>query len=106
MRSVRRKIEGQHHPLVKKVRRMVRSGELAEDGFVLLETVRLIEDALSSGIEIPSVLVSSSAVVRLNRLLERLPEETTVYEVAPKVFETLATTETSQGVLVLTAEPR
>ena len=106
MRSVRRKIEGQHHPLAKTVRRMVRSGELAEDGFVLLETVRLIEDALTSGVEIPKVLVSSSAVVRLNRLLERLPEETTVYEVAPKVFETLATTETSQGILGLAAEPR
>lgn len=85
---------------------MVRSGELSEDGIVLLETVRLIEDALAGGVPVPRVLVSSRAVVRLDRLLERLPKDTTVYEVAPKVFETLVSTETSQGILGLAEEPR
>jgi len=31
-----RQLEGQHHPLAKTVRRMVRSGELCADGLVLL----------------------------------------------------------------------
>ena len=103
---VRRKIEGQHHPLAKTIRRMVRSGELAQDGFVLLETVRLMEDALASGVPIPRVLVSTHAVVHLKRLLERLPKDTTVYELSPKVFETLGSTETGQGILGLAEEPR
>ena len=103
---VRRKIEGQHHPLAKTIRRMARAGELAEDGIVLLETVRLVEDALASGVPIPRVLVNTRTTAYLNRLLERLPQESTVYEVAPKVFETLVTTETSQGILGLAEEPR
>ena len=103
---MRRKIEGQHHPLAKTVRRMVRSGELSEDGFVLLETVRLIEDALASGVPIRTVLVKAGAQAKLTRLLEELPEVTTVYEVAPRIFETLVTTETGQGILGLAAEPR
>jgi len=85
---------------------MVRSGELSADGFVLLETPRLIEDALASGVQIPQVLVSTRKIARLGPLLEKLPEEAVVYEVTPKVFETLTTTETGQGILALAQEPR
>jgi len=103
---LRRKIEGRHNPLVKTVRRMARSGELSADGLVLLETVRMVEDALASNVAIPQVLVSASAGSVFEGLFEKLPGETQVYEVAPKVFETLVTTEASQGILALAAEPR
>ena len=103
---MRRKVEGRHNPLVKTVRRMARSGEPSADGLVLLETVRMVEDALASNVAIHQVLVSASAVSGFEGLFEKLPGETQVYEVAPKVFETLVTTETSQGILALAAEPR
>jgi TrmH family RNA methyltransferase len=100
-----RKLEGQHHPLAKTVRRMVRSGELCADGLVLLETARLIEDALASGILVPTVLLRAGAKARHGGLLENLPTDTTVYEVVPAVFDTLTTTETSPGILALAEQP-
>jgi TrmH family RNA methyltransferase len=105
MRRLPRKLEGQHHPLAKTIRRMVRSGELCAEGLVLLETARLIEDALASGVTIPTVLFRSGAKTRHGRLLENLPTDTTVYEVAAKVFDTLTTTETSPGILALAEQP-
>ena len=104
--SIRKKIEGRNHPLVKAVRRMARSGELAADGLVLLETVRMIEDAQANGVRIEQVLVSAAAGNRVGSLLAKLDPATRVYEVSAKVFETLATTESSQGILALAAEPR
>ena len=104
--TVHRKLEGHHHPLAKTVRRMVRSGELCADGLVLLETVRMVEDAMGSGVPVPTVLYRAGAEPRLARLLANLPKETTVYAVTSKVFETLTTTETSAGILALAQEPR
>jgi TrmH family RNA methyltransferase len=115
-----RKLEGQHHPLARRVRRLVRSGELIEaasdetrsgdsiefsaGGAVLLETPRLIEDALANGVPISALLVRSNAKARFEGLATRLPAATALYEVAPAVFDSLVTTETSPGLLAL-AEP-
>lgn len=104
-KSLRQRIEGRHHPLLKAVRRMGRTGELSADGQVLLETVRLIADALASGVAISGVLVSDDPSLHVQELLEKLPPETAVYEVAPKVFETLASTQTPQGILALACAP-
>ena len=84
---------------------MVRSGELLSDGLVLLETVRLVEDALGDGFQIPKVLISRSAKAGVRSLLKKLSSETTVYEVSSEVFESLASTESSQGILALAAAP-
>ena len=58
--SPRRVIAGRHHPLVKQVRRMARATDISSDGLVLLETVRLAEEALRSGAAIPKLLICSS----------------------------------------------
>ena len=120
-----RKLDGRHHPLVKRIRRMLRSGELldarsgerSDGGMVLLETARMVEDALAGGVPISALLLRRNVpsrfarsarfarFARFNDLLEKLPAETAVYEVAPAVFETLVTTETSQGILALAEQP-
>ena len=101
-----RVIEGRHHSLVKMLRRMVRTQELSADGLVLLETVRLVEDALASGAVIRKVFLSADATARFQDLLQKFSAETEILEVTPKVFDTLVTTQTSQGILALAAEPR
>lgn len=116
-----RKLEGRHHPLVRRVRRLVRSGELIDAGpddarsgevidsprgsAVLLETPRMVEDALASGVPLSALLVRSNAKSRFTELVARLPAETALYEVAPAVFDTLVTTETSPGLLALADPP-
>ena len=104
-KPLRGKIESRHHPLLKAVRRMVRAGELSADGQVLLETVRLIEEALASGVSISQVLVSSNPSPRIQQLLKRLAPQTAIYEVTPKVFEALPSTQTPQGILALARVP-
>lgn len=101
----RKVIEGRHHPLVKAVRRMARTQELSADGLVLLETVRLIEDARASGAAIPKVLVSTDAASRFQELLQSFSAKTEIFQVAPKIFNTLTTTQTTQGILALAREP-
>jgi len=117
-----RKLEGQHHPLAKRVRQMLRSGELIDvmaesvgpddspsgnlPGAVLLETPRMVEEALSSGVPISALLVRSNAKARFEGLIARLPVRTVLYEVSTKVFDTLSTTETSPGLLALAEAPR
>ncbi len=105
LRTARRVIEGRHHPLVRELRGMVRSGDLISGGLVLLETVRIIEDALASDIGIAKVFIKQDAGTRARAVLERLSTETEVYEVSPSVFDLLASTETSQGLLALAQAP-
>jgi TrmH family RNA methyltransferase len=100
-----RKLEGRHHPLVRRVRRMLRAGELSDGGAVLLETARMVEDALAGGVPISSLLVRANVKARFESLFARLPAETLLYEVAPAVFDTLVTTETSPGLLALAEQP-
>ena len=113
-----RKLEGQHHPLVRRVRRLLRSGELIDvrsddarsgelsgRGAVLLETPRMVEDALAGSVPISALLVRSSAKSKFAGLAERLSAATALYEVAPAVFDTLVTTETSPGLLALAEQP-
>src|ERR1035437_611966 len=105
-RTARRAIDGRHHPLVKELRRIARSGELLSDGLVLLETVRMIEDAMGSGIEIVKVFVRRGADKRVAGILATLSPDAAVYEVASDVFDGLASTETSQGILALARAPQ
>src|SRR5579864_6093549 len=106
LRTPLRKIEGRHHPLVKEIRSTVRSGKPLANGVVLLETVRLVEDALKGGVPIEKVFVNRNAKPKVQSLIERLPAAAEVYEVSPEIFELLASTRTSQGVIALAAPPQ
>ncbi len=101
-----RRILGRHHPLLKRVRTMVRSGELHDRGEVLLETPTLIEDALASGVPVTTVLLRSDAGVEARTLAKRLAKETEMYELPSTVFDSLTTTETNPGILALAEAPR
>jgi TrmH family RNA methyltransferase len=104
-RSSPRVIESPQNSLIKQIRRTIRSGELLVDGFVILETPRLVEDALASGSEICKTLVSADANQRARSVIAKLPHDTEVYEIPPGVFSSLASTETAQGILALARAP-
>ncbi|MBI4464400.1 MAG: RNA methyltransferase [Acidobacteria bacterium] len=99
-------IEGRHHPLLKKVRQRVRSGELLAEGEVLLETPTLVEEALASGAPISCVLVSKPAAQHVEKLLRHLSPETKLYEVPAKLFTGLVSLESHQGILALAPAPQ
>jgi TrmH family RNA methyltransferase len=83
------------NPLVKEIRRAIGRGSLTEDGLFIAESFHLLEEALRSGCEIPAVLVAESAAARVTSPVPRtlvLPDP---------LFQTIATTESSQGVIAL-----
>ena len=88
------------NPLVKELRRAIGRGSLTEDGLFIAESFHLLEEALRSGCEIPVVLVAESAASRVSSPVPRtviLPDA---------LFQTITTTENSQGVIALVRPPK
>lgn len=90
--------------LLKDVRRAARSGGLTENGFCLAESFHLLEEALRSRCQIGAVLTSQSASLEVERLLGSWPALRLIV-VPDRLFEGLAATEASQGVLALVRLP-
>ena len=85
------------NPLVKDVRRAIQRGGLTDDGWCVAESFHLLEEALRSGREVPVVLISESARYTENgRRTVVLPD---------KLFQSIAATETSQGLIALVEPP-
>jgi TrmH family RNA methyltransferase len=92
------------NPLVKDVRRAIARGTLTDDGCCVAESFHLLEEALRSEREVPAVLVTESTRVLVERHVSGL--ETTRTIILPDaLFQTVATTETSQGVIALVRPP-
>jgi RNA methyltransferase, TrmH family len=86
------------NPLVKDVRRAILRGGLTDDGWCVAESFHLLEEALRSGREVPVVLRAESARSTENgRRTIVLPD---------KLFQSIAATETSQGVIALVEPSR
>jgi TrmH family RNA methyltransferase len=88
------------NPLLKDVRRAIARGGLTESGLWVAETFHLLEEALRSDCEVATVLAADSAEAQVGRLTNRklvvLPDT---------LFRSIASTETSQGVMALVKPP-
>ncbi len=84
---------------------MLRSGELLDGGETLLETPRLIADALASKVRISTLLLSEPLSIPARRLLSIAARDVEIIHLPHKTFQSLSTTETSQGAMALAAAP-
>lgn len=104
-----RTIESRNHPLLKRIRACIRSGELLDNGpgggSVLLETPRLIEDALASGIRISCLIVREPLGATAKKILPALPRSAELVRLPSATFESLSTTETGPGAMALAEAP-
>lgn len=89
-----------HNPLVKDVRRAIGRGALTSDGCCVAETFHLVEEALRSGREIRAVLTAESALSSVEHHFGELPG-IRVAVLPDPLFQSVAATETSQGVMAL-----
>jgi TrmH family RNA methyltransferase len=89
------------NPFLKQVRRAVARGTLTESGLCVAEGIHLLDEALRSGCEIAAVLASErvSETVAVESLAAR------VYVLPDRLFDELATTGASQGVIALVRPP-
>jgi len=96
-----RKIEGRHNPLVKEVRQAFARGELTADGNCAIEGLRIVEEAIRSGLRLRAVLFKRSAENVAERLLPQIGSHVETLLLADSLFDSVVPSETPQGVAAL-----
>lgn len=96
-----RKIEGRHNPLVKELRQAFAHGEPTATGDCAIEGVRIVEEAIRSGLRFRAVFFRESAQNLAERLLPQIGSHVETLLVPDKVFDSAVASETPQGVAAL-----
>ncbi len=92
------------NPLLKEVRRAIARGTQTRGGYCVAETFHLLEEALRSECEVQAVLAAESARPHVASCLVRL-SRARVIVIEDRLFESISTTETTQGVIALVRPP-
>ncbi len=92
------------NPLVKSIRRAIARGSLTEDGLCVAESFHLLEEALRSECAVKVVLAARSVQSAVDAHVRRLPG-IRMAVVPDALFQSLAGTESSQGVIALVEPP-
>ncbi|MGH9528469.1 MAG: TrmH family RNA methyltransferase [Terriglobales bacterium] len=96
-----RSIEGRHNTLVKELRLAFSRGELTPDGFCAIEGVRIVEEAIRSGLKFRAVFFSKSGENKADRLLPQLAAYVETLLLPDKLFASAVPSDTPQGVAAL-----
>src|ERR1700685_56380 len=104
MRSGPELITSAANPLVRDVRRAIARGGLTDEGWCVAESFHLLEEALRSERDVPVVLASEAVKSTIERHGAGLRGTRTVV-LADALFQSIAGTETSQGVIALVRPP-
>jgi TrmH family RNA methyltransferase len=96
-----RRIEGRHNPLVKQLRQAFSRSERTEDGDCAIEGIRIVEEAIRSGLRFRAVFFRQSAQDRAERLLPQIGAHVETVLLPDKLFDSSVPTETPQGVAAL-----
>jgi TrmH family RNA methyltransferase len=96
-----RRIEGRHNPLVKQLRQAFSHSELTDAGDCAIEGMRILEEAIRSGLRFSSVFFRESAEDRANRLLPQIGAQVETLLLPDKLFDSLVPSESPQGVAAL-----
>jgi RNA methyltransferase, TrmH family len=96
-----RSIEGRHNALVKELRKAFTGGELTPDGCCAIEGLRVVEEAIRSGLKFRAVFFGASAEAKAERLLPQLGAHVETVILPDKLFATAVPSEAPQGVAAL-----
>jgi RNA methyltransferase, TrmH family len=96
-----RRVEGRHNLLVKKLRRAFTSAELTDEGDCAIEGLRILEEAIRSGLRISAVFFRESAQDRAERLLPQLGAHVETLLLPDPLFNSAVPSDSPQGVAAL-----
>jgi RNA methyltransferase, TrmH family len=96
-----RRVEGRHNALVKELRRAFTTGELTADGDCAVEGVRIVEEAIRSGLRFRAVFFRESAEGHIERLLPQIGSHVETVLLPDKLFASVVETDGPQGVAAL-----
>lgn len=96
-----RRIEGRHNPLVKALRQAFAHAERTPEGDCAIEGLRIVEEAIRSGLRFRAVLFRESAQNLADRLLPQLGSHVETLLLPDRIFDGAVPSETPQGVAAL-----
>jgi TrmH family RNA methyltransferase len=106
MKTARRQeLSGAQNPLLRALRRSLREGEPGADGAFGVEGPHLVEEALRSPVEVAALVGARSAEPRLAALEALANGRLRSFVVPDRVFQSVAQTETPQGIAALVRLP-
>jgi TrmH family RNA methyltransferase len=94
-------IEGRHNALVKELRQAFARAERTEDGSCAVEGLRIVEEAIRSGLRFRAVLFKESAQNMAERLLPQIGANVDTLLLPDSLFDSTVPSETPQGVAAL-----
>jgi len=98
---VLRRIEGRHNSLLKELRQAFTRAELTPEGDCAIEGVRIIEEAIRSGLRFRAIFFRESAQERAPKLLPQIGAHVETLLLPDKLFDSAVPSETPQGVAAL-----
>lgn len=96
-----RRVSSRQNALVKDLRRSFSQGEPTDQGAVAIEGLRIIEEAIRSGLRFEAVFFSENGSGHAARLLPQISSHTEALLLPDDVFSSAVSTETPQGVAAL-----
>ncbi len=93
-----RRIEGRHNALVKELRQAFAHSEPTAEGDCAIEGLRVVEEAIRSGLRFRAVFFKESAQNLAERLLPQIGAHVDTLLLPDKLFDDAAPSETPQGV--------
>jgi RNA methyltransferase, TrmH family len=100
-RSRLRRIEGRHNALVKELRQAFAHAELTESGECAIEGIRIVEEAIRSGLKFRAVFFRESAENIAEKLLPQIGSHVETLLVPDSIFDGAVPSETPQGIAAL-----
>lgn len=96
-----RPVSSRQNALVKELRRAFVRGEPTGEGFIAIEGLRIIEEAVRSGLRFQAVFFSETGRRHAGRLLPQISSQAEALVLPDDVFQSAVSTETPQGVAAL-----
>src|SRR5258707_8475472 len=96
-----RRIEGRHNALVKELRQSFAHSERTDEGDCAIEGLRIVEEAIRSGLRFRAVFFKESAQNLAERLLPQIGGNVDTLLLPDKLFDGTVPSETPQGVAAL-----
>jgi RNA methyltransferase, TrmH family len=96
-----RRIGGKHNPLIKQLRHAFAHAELTGSGDCAIEGLRIVEEAIRSGLRFSAVFFRESSENIVQRLLLQIGAHVETLLVPDKLFDDVIPSESPQGVAAL-----
>ncbi|HEV7673631.1 MAG TPA: RNA methyltransferase [Candidatus Angelobacter sp.] len=96
-----RRVSSRQNAVVKDLRKALSQGEPTAEGYIAVEGVRMIEEAIRSGLRFQAVFFSEAGSTHATRLLPQIGSQVEILLLPDEVFISAVSTESPQGVAAL-----